>query len=77
MWSRFMKTWISLGYEACGTMHQPCDMGAIALRQHCELGGVVALERREEIELDDDLLGRGGFENFHVARLDILSPSQA
>src|SRR3984885_14566902 len=54
------------GREGRGAVHEPshvgchvgcrsgCPMGGTALRQHCELGGVVALERPEEIELDDD-----------------------
>src|ERR1700694_3801584 len=57
-------------------MHEPgnvrCHIGGIALRQHCELGGVVALERLEEIELDDDFRRRRGVEDFHAAGADIV-----
>src|ERR1019366_1099009 len=47
------------------------EIGGIALRQHCEFGSVVSLERGEEIELDDDFRRHRGVENFHPAGADI------
>src|SRR5258708_3002086 len=61
-----------LAHERRRAMHEPRQIGGIAMRQHCELGGAVALEGREEMELDDDLRWRRSVQDFHPARADIL-----
>src|SRR5258705_12431611 len=43
-----------LPHERQRAMHEPSCIDGIARRQHCELSGVVAFERCEEIELDYD-----------------------